>query len=139
MNFDTRGLKIMVVENDRTILEIIQLRLDVAGYHSVMARTGRSAIEALSNFRPAILIVELNLPDMSGLHVLASLNAGSDRCTVPTLLMARELGEGDVQRAVALGARDCVTKPFSGTDILTRVARLLGKAPPTPVRQVVRV
>ena len=136
MKFDTRGLKIMVVENDRTILEVIQLRLEVAGYDSIMARTGRSAIEALRNFRPAALVVELNLPDMSGLQVLAALGAGADRCSVPTLVMARHLGEGDVQRAVLLGARDCMTKPFSGADILTRVGRLLGPAPgAAPLRQ----
>ncbi|HEX7760291.1 MAG TPA: response regulator [Caulobacteraceae bacterium] len=139
MNFDTRGLKIMVVENDRTILELIQLRLEVAGYHSVMARTGRSAIEALDNFRPAALVVELNLPDMSGLQVLAALNRGADQCAVPTLVMARQLAKEDVQRAVGLGARDCMAKPFSGADILTRVARLLGKAPPVATRQVVHV
>ena len=129
MKFNTRGPKIMVVENDRTILEVIQLRLDVAGYDSIMARTGRSAIEALRNFRPAALVIELNLPDMSGLQVLASLGAGADRCTVPTLVMGRHLGQDDVQQAVIMGARDCMTKPFSGADILTRVGRLLGPAP----------
>lgn len=139
MNFDTRGLKIMVVENDRTILELIQLRLEVAGYHSVMARTGRSAIEALDNFRPSALVIEMNLPDMSGLQVLAALNRGADQCAVPTLVMSRQLAKDDIQRAVGLGARDCMAKPFSGADILTRVTRLLERAPTTPPRQVVRV
>ncbi|MGA0599256.1 response regulator [Caulobacter sp. KR2-114] len=139
MNFDTRGLKIMIVEHDRTILEIIQLRLDVAGYHSVMARTGQAAVEALSSFRPAALIVELNLPDMSGLQVLASLNRGSDQCAIPSLLMARQLGAGDVQRAVGLGARDCMTKPFSGAEIMTRIGRLLARATAPAAASVVRV
>ncbi len=139
MNFDTRGLKIMVVENDRTVLEIIQLRLEVAGFHSAMARTGRSAIEALANFRPAALVIEMNLPDMSGLDVLEALNSSVDRCAVPTLIMAKQLGQGDLKLAISLGARDCIAKPFSGADILTRVSRLLGKSAPIQGRSVVHV
>jgi len=130
MNFDTRGLKILVAENDRAVLEMLQIRLEVAGYHSCMARTGSMVLETLRGFRPAALVMNLNLPEIDGFGVLEALNPRHERLAFPTLVMARKLGADDIQRAVALGARDCMTMPFSGADMLDRIARLLRK--PTP-------
>ncbi|MDB5430398.1 MAG: response regulator receiver protein [Caulobacter sp.] len=138
MDFDTRGLKVMVVEPDRTILELIELRLAVAGYEPCMARTGRSAIEALSNFRPAALVVDLALPDMTGLELLQTLNPRQDRSAIPTLVITRQLAEGELQLCMRFGARDCLTKPFSGADVLGRVARLLKRDAPTERRMPVQ-
>ena len=135
MNFDTRHLKIMVVENDRAVLEMLQIRLSVAGYDTCMARTGTMALETLRNFRPAALLMNLNLPEIDGFGVLQALNPTSERLPFPVLVMARKLDAEQIQRAVRLGARDCVTMPFSGADMLDRVARLLRKpAPMTPPR-----
>jgi DNA-binding response OmpR family regulator len=124
MDYDTRGLKVMVVEHDRTILELIELRLSVAGYDTCMARSGQSAIETLRNFRPAVLVLDMDLPDVSGLVVLQTVNPKADRSMAPTLLMARKLAQADLQMAVRFGVRDCLTKPFSGADLVTRVSRL---------------
>ncbi len=135
----------MVVEPDRTILELIELRLAVAGYDPCMARTGRSAVEALSNFKPSALVVDLDLPDMTGLALLQTLNPRQDRSAIPTLLIARQLGEGELQLGMRYGARDFLTKPFSGADVLARVARMLKRSPPpleaslAPSRQVAHV
>jgi DNA-binding response OmpR family regulator len=125
MDYDTRGLKVMVVEPDRTILELIELRLAVAGYDPCMARTGQSAIETLRNFRPSVLILDIDLPDMSGLTVLQTINPKADRSAPPTLLMVRQVAQADLQLAMRYGVRGCLTKPFSGADLLARVSHLL--------------
>jgi DNA-binding response OmpR family regulator len=135
MDYDTRRLKVMVVENDRTILELIELRLHVAGFDPCMARTGRSAIEMVSNFRPAAIVLDLSLPDMDGLEVLQAANPRPECNTIPTLVIAKHFAEADLQRAIRLGARDCLTKPFSGADVLARVARMLKRSPPPPPRR----
>src|SRR5277367_5130372 len=114
MNYETRGQKVLIVETDRAVLEMLQIRLDVAGYHTSVARNGRSALEALRNFRPAALVLELNLPEMSGFEVLESLNPHRGKLPFPALVMAKGLATEDIQRAIRLGARDCMTKPFSG-------------------------
>jgi len=133
MNFDTRGLKVMVVEHDRAVLEMLQIRLEVAGYHTCMARTGALALETLRTFRPAAMVLDLDLPEFDGFSVLEALNPRHERLPCPTLVIARKLGAEDIQRAVALGARDCLTKPFSGADVLERIARMLRKpAHPAP-------
>ncbi len=132
MNFDTHARKIMVVENDRAVLEMLQIRLEVAGYHTCAARTGTLALETLRGFRPAAMLMNLNLPQVDGFDVLEALNPRRDRLPFPTLVMARKLGAEAIQRAVALGTRDCMTMPFSGADMLDRVARLLRKPAAAP-------
>lgn len=125
MQFDTRGLKVMLAESDRTVLELLQVRLDVAGYHTCAARTGEGALEVMKNSRPAALIVDLGLPDMSGLDLLQALVARSGGAPFPILVTGKGLAPEHIRRAVGLGARDCMAKPFSGAEILERVARML--------------
>jgi DNA-binding response OmpR family regulator len=127
MNYDTRGLEVMIAENDRTVLEMLQIRLSVAGFHTSMARTGPLALSTLRSSRPAALVIDLNLPEMDGFDVLEALNPRGERLPFPTLVMARKLAAEDIQRAIRLGARDCMAKPFSGADAMERVARLLRK------------
>src|SRR3990167_9625572 len=133
MQFDTRGLKLLVVDHDRAVLEMLQIRLEVAGYDTTTARTGRAALDIMRNTRPAALVMELAIPDMDGFEVLSALTPPGCKPPFPILVMGRKLGAEDIQRAVNRGARDCLTKPFSGADFLDRVARLLRKpAPPAP-------
>ena len=132
MNFNTRGLPVMIAENDRTVLELLQIRLDVAGYPTNMARTGQMALETLRNSRPAALLINLNLPNMSGFEVLEALNPRREKLPFPTLVMARNPAADDIRRAISLGARDCMAMPFSGADALDRVMRLLRPPAPPP-------
>jgi DNA-binding response OmpR family regulator len=129
MEYDTRGLRVMVVETDRAVLEMIQIRLEVVGYSTTVARTGRQALELLRTFRPSALVIELDLPDISGLEVLRALNPKT-QFPIPALVTGRGLSSAQVQEAVKLGARDCLAKPFSGADVLSRVQRLLKRPNP---------
>jgi DNA-binding response OmpR family regulator len=132
MQYDGRGSKIMVVDHDRTTLEMVQIRLDVAGYHPLAARDARSALEVLETSRPAALILERNLPGMDGMALLHALSELQARRPFPVLLVGRDLAADDVRRAVQLGVRDCLAKPFSGAVVLERLSRMLKKAAPAP-------
>jgi DNA-binding response OmpR family regulator len=127
MQFDTKGQRILVADGDRAVLEMLQIRLDVAGYVVHIARTGPAAVEAIRTFRPAAVVMDLNLPEMNGLEVLRALNPQGGKMSMPILLIGRKLAIEDVRTAVGLGARDALAKPFSGADFLDRVARLLRK------------
>jgi len=135
MQFDGRSSKIMIAESDRTILEMLQIRLDVAGYHPIGVRNGAAALELLQHTRPDAMIVELNLPDVDGYEVLKAMSAYSNRVPPPALIMGRGLSMDAIKRAISLGARDCLAKPFSGADALDRVSRLL-KMKPQAVKTV---
>ncbi len=122
---DPRGLKIVVGDSDRTVLELLQIRLDLAGFHTCVARSGPAVMETLRNVRPAAMILDLSLSEMNGFEVLQALNKPGEETRCPILMIGRKLSAEDIQRAVALGARDCMTKPFSGADVVDRVSRLL--------------
>jgi DNA-binding response OmpR family regulator len=127
MNFDTRGQRVLIFENDRAVLEMLQIRFDVAGYHIMSARNGMAAIEMLGVMRPDVVIMEMALPEADGFRILEVLRQRYGMPPFPILIMGRALAVVDIRRAVALGARDCLAKPFSGADVLTRVSRLLQK------------
>jgi DNA-binding response OmpR family regulator len=131
MQYVTRGSKILIVESDRAVLEMIQIRLDVAGYHALAARSAQAAVEMMRNTRPSAMILELNLPDMSGLELLEIIKDAPGP-PMPVLVMGRQLAPDAVRRAVSLGARDCVAKPFGGAEIIDRVGRLLKRLSSSP-------
>jgi DNA-binding response OmpR family regulator len=131
MQFDGRSTKIMIIDNDRTVLEMVQIRLDVAGFHPIAARSGLAALEVLSTSRPDALILERNLPDLDGLDVLRTLSTLPGR-PVPVLLVGRNLAAEDIRAGVQLGVRDVLAKPFSGATVLERLARMLKKGAPIP-------
>ena len=130
MMLDTRGQKILVAENDRTVLEMLQIRLDLAGYDTLTARTGAAALEILETMQPAVMVLELRLPDMDGFKLMRAIHTGGGRFPIPTLLVGRNLSPDDIQTGVKLGVRDIVTKPFSGAHMVERVSRLLKRPEP---------
>ena len=132
MNLDTRGQRVLIFENDRAVLEMLQIRFDVAGYHIMCARNGMAAIEMLGVMRPDVVIMEMALPEADGFRILEVLRQRYGKPPFPILIMGRALGVEDIRRAMALGARDCLAKPFSGADVLTRVSRLLQKRTDRP-------
>jgi DNA-binding response OmpR family regulator len=136
---EARGRKILVADGDRTVLELLQIRLDVAGYHACVARSGPEVLEILKNLRPAGIVLDLGLPEMDGFAVLETLLARRDALPFPTLVMGRKLAPEHLKRAAGLGACGCLVKPFSGADALQRVARMLRSPPPAPRAMVLNV
>jgi two-component system catabolic regulation response regulator CreB len=135
MVIETGGLKVVVADSDRTVLELLQIRLDVAGYHACVARTGPAVLETLKYIRPAAMVIDTDLQELDGFNVLRALGEKSERLPCPTLVVGRRLGPEHIRLAIDLGARDCMTKPFSGADVLERVGRMLrGSGPAVPRR-----
>lgn len=135
MNYDTRSHKVLIAENERAVAEMLQIRLDVAGYHTMSSRSGLQTMEMLSVMRPDVLILDLNLPDLDGWGILQALSNRYGKPPFPVLVMGRRLSAEDVRRAVSIGARDALAKPFSGAEIVDRVVRLLRR--PSPVATAV--
>ena len=132
MQFDGRGTKVMVVDHDRTTLEMVQIRLDVAGYHPLGARSSLTALEILKATRPDAVILERNMPMMDALGLLREIATLPGRQTPPVLLVGRNIAADDVRVGVSLGVRDVLAKPFSGATVLERLARMLKKGAQLP-------
>lgn len=120
--------KVLVVDDDRAILELITVRLTLDGFEVFTARDGRDALQRLRNVRLNAMILDLNMPVLDGFGVLEQLGkAGAAR--TPTLVLTARHDAADVRRAVSLGARDYLAKPFKDVQFRRRVARLFRGQP----------
>jgi DNA-binding response OmpR family regulator len=125
MTLDTK--RVLIVDDDRAIGELISTRLGVLGFETRHVLDGLAAMSRIKDFRPHALILDINMPMMDGFSVMAQL--GRDRLqTLPTLVLTARHQAEDVKRAIELGARDYLAKPFDEAKLLQRVARLFRRA-----------
>jgi len=114
--------RIVVADDDAGIREIIRTRLQAAGYAVEIARTGYEALTKIETCRPAGVVLDINMPEMDGFGVLAALGP---RNRIPILVLTARHAAEDVRRAVDLGAKDYLAKPFTEAQLIARVSRLL--------------
>jgi DNA-binding response OmpR family regulator len=124
----TTASRIAVADTDRTVLELLQIRLELSGHRVYVSRDSAELMEAVKNARPNAMILDYNLQGAGAKGVMEELRRKS-LLTFPVLLMGRNLTPENLQEIMQLGARSCIVKPFSGQDILERVSWLMRPAP----------
>lgn len=124
--------RILIVEDDPIILDLITTRLDIAGYDTYFARDGFEGLKRLHELRPSALVLDINMPRLDGFGVLRKMR--QEGLNTPTMVLTARNQPDDVKKAITLGARDFLAKPFKDEQLLQRVGRLLRKAPARPVR-----
>jgi DNA-binding response OmpR family regulator len=122
-----RARRVLVVDDDAHIVELIVTRLGIAGFETHVARNGHEAIQRLSEFRPEAMVLDINMPILDGFGVLAHMQANGLSAKIPTMVLTARNNAGDVARAVKMGARDYLSKPFNDTLLVQRVGRLLSR------------
>jgi DNA-binding response OmpR family regulator len=115
--------RILVADDDVAILELVSTRLTLSGYIVLTARNGVEALSRLNERRYDGMVLDLNMPEMDGFGVLECMADLGDAAP-PTLVLTASHNAADVQRAVKLGARDYLSKPFQDRQLLMRVGRL---------------
>lgn len=116
---------IFVVDDEPSIRRFLRLSLTAHGYSVSEAQDGISAIEALTNSRPDLVILDLGLPDLSGIDVLRQTREWS---TVPILVLSVRDKEIDKVEALDAGADDYLTKPFGLAELLARIRSALRRS-----------
>jgi two-component system, OmpR family, KDP operon response regulator KdpE len=111
-------MRILVVDDDRALLRALTIGLRAQGYDVLPAADGRSALDACREDEPDLMILDLGLPDLSGLQVLRELREWSQ---LPVIVLSARSGSRDKVTALDLGADDYVTKPFSVEELLARI------------------
>ncbi|WP_309643855.1 response regulator [Phenylobacterium sp.] len=125
-----------MVDDDPMMVELLTTRLELAGYHSCYARNGRDALERLPHVRLAAIVLDINMPELDGFGVLERLRDQGSLKYLPTMVLTARNQPDDVKRAISLGARDYLAKPFQDQTFLVRVARLVGRPKPAPTQGV---
>ena len=120
-----KGRRVFVIDDDPGILELTSTLLTQAGCIVATADNGYDGLEELPKFRPEVLVLDLNMPGMDGFTVLDHMRKMGFINAVRTLVFTARTNRDDVDRAVALGARDYLSKPYEPKELLLRVARLL--------------
>jgi two-component system, OmpR family, response regulator len=115
--------KLLVVEDEPNILELLAASLRYAGFEVVTAAAGSEAVQAAQRHRPDLIVLDVMLPDMDGFDVLHRLRGSGTRTPV-LFLTARDSTEDKV-RGLTLGGDDYVTKPFSLEEVIARIQAVL--------------
>ena len=124
--------RVLVVEDDPIILDLITTRLDIAGYDTYFARDGFEGLKRLHELRPAAMVLDLNMPRLDGFGLLRKMRL--EGLNTPTMVLTARNQPDDVRQAITMGARDFLAKPFKDEQLLQRVGRLLRRARVRPAK-----
>jgi two-component system response regulator MprA len=134
MNATGRDPRVLVVEDDEEIAQVLQRSLRLEGYEVRVAGDGESALDQSAAFNPDLVILDLGLPRLDGMEVARRLRSADD---VPILMLtARDALESRVEGLDA-GADDYLVKPFERQELLARLRALLRRRPPRGSASVV--
>jgi two-component system KDP operon response regulator KdpE len=117
--------RVLVVDDDPAIQRTLAIGLRARGYDVLPARDGRTAVEACAEDAPDVVLLDLGLPDLSGVEVLRTVRASSQ---VPVIVLSARHGSQDKVEALDVGADDYVTKPFGMDELLARVRAAVRRA-----------
>ncbi len=120
------GARILVVEDDPTIVRTLRIALRAHGYDVVAAADGRAAVAAFQEDPPALVLLDLGLPGLDGMGVLREIRRTG---AVPVVVVSARRESDDKVEALDAGADDYVTKPFGIEELLARVRAALRRSP----------
>jgi two-component system OmpR family response regulator len=118
--------RILVVDDEPNITELVAMALRYEGFEVETAGTGRQALAAVETFRPALMVLDVMLPDVDGFAVTERLTASRSR--VPILFLTARDAVEDKVRGLTMGGDDYVTKPFSLEELVARIRALLRRS-----------
>lgn len=117
--------RILVIEDDPPILELVTFHLEKEGYEVFQASDGRSGLERFESVRPDLVLVDVMLPEIDGFDLCRRIRKVSD---IPIIILTAKGQEADRIQGFDLGADDYVTKPFSPRELVARVRAVLRRA-----------
>ena len=126
-------IRVLVVDDDRPLARALAINLKAHGYDVTVAHDGRTALTEVSRAHPAVVVLDLGLPDIDGIEVLAGIRGWS---ATPVIVLSARSTSAEKVEALDAGADDYVTKPFQIDELLARLralSRRRGAASGTPV------
>ena len=118
-------MRVLVVEDDLALSDVVSFTLRRAGYEVTTAHDGLAAVEAFQQVPPDLILLDLNLPRLDGLGVCRQVRAVSD---VPIIILSVRAGDEAVVRGLEMGADDYMVKPFSPAQLVARIRAVMRRA-----------
>jgi DNA-binding response OmpR family regulator len=123
-----QSVRVLVADDDPDIRDLVDFKLSQAGYAVQAVPDGLSAWESFQQETPALVILDVMMPGLSGIDVLRKIR-DSHAPSTPVLLLSAKSRDNDVDTGFAVGADDYVVKPFSPRELLHRVNRMVPRSP----------
>jgi two-component system, OmpR family, alkaline phosphatase synthesis response regulator PhoP len=117
--------RILVVDDDRQIVRLVQSYLEQAGYSVLTATDGTAALRTIRAERPDLVVLDLMLPDQDGWSITRAVRADQHTAALPILMLTARVDDADRIVGLELGADDYVTKPFNPREVVARVRAIL--------------
>lgn len=124
--------KILIVEDEHDILQLIKIYLEKEGFRTVSATTGAEGLRQIQHEKPDLVVLDLMLPEIDGLEVCKRLRSAPETAMLPIIILTAKAEESDTVIGLGLGADDYVTKPFSPKTLVARVKALFRRLERTP-------
>jgi two-component system OmpR family response regulator len=121
-----RDVRVLVVDDERYITDLVATALRYEGFEVASARNGREALTLVETFRPGLIVLDVMLPDVDGFDVQRKLVDRGQR--VPVLFLTARDATEDKVRGLTIGGDDYVTKPFSLEELIARIRAILRRA-----------
>ena len=125
--------KILVVDDEEDILELLKFNLSREGYEVSCAASGEEALSQVRSKTPDLMVLDLMLPGIDGLEVAKSLKEDPETKNIPIVMLTAKGEEADIVTGLELGADDYITKPFSPRILLARVRAVLRRKTKEPL------
>lgn len=119
------GLKVLVVDDEEKIVEVLKSYFESSGYKVYEAFNGTKALELFERMNPDLVILDLMLPDLSGEELCRTIRK---RSRTPIIMLTAKVEEEDILQGLDIGADDYITKPFSPRQLVARAAAVLRRS-----------
>jgi DNA-binding response OmpR family regulator len=119
--------KILVVEDDNNLRELIKARLEQGGYQVETAGDGFAAIMQARKLKPDLIILDLMIPKMDGYTVCRTIKSTADLSGIPIIMLTARTSPDDMRHGMDMGADAYLTKPFKGEQVLGKIQELLAR------------
>ena len=116
--------KILIVDDEKDILELVKFNLKKEGYKTMLATTGEQALEMVRNHAVDLIILDLMLPGINGLDVTRVIRNNPGTQNIPIVMLTAKGDESDIITGLELGANDYISKPFSPKELIARIRNI---------------
>ncbi|MBN2027897.1 MAG: response regulator [Actinobacteria bacterium] len=114
-------IKVLVVDDERNILDIIKFNLEVEGYEVITSREGEEALRLVQELKPDIILCDIMMPELDGLEVCRRLKSDGRTNQIPVVMLSARTQAQDKVASIEAGADDFITKPFDFSDLVARI------------------
>ena len=130
---------ILVIDDEKDLIKLIDLHLSKEGYLVIGAKNGIEGLDIALKHKPDLILLDIMMPKLDGLEVCKRLKSATETSRIPVVMLTAKAQETDKVIGLELGADDYITKPFSPRELVARVKAVLRRSEPAKLKDALTV